>query len=78
MRGIQIGEMSKLDWLIGLVEHAMWADSLYFLYLVLLSVSKILARFVIYLTGKIVLRIGIEALTLVVMKRGGMFLRNVG
>jgi hypothetical protein len=25
MRGIQIGEMSKLDWLIGLVKHAIWA-----------------------------------------------------
>jgi hypothetical protein len=26
MWGIQIGEMSKLGWLIELVEHAMWAD----------------------------------------------------
>jgi hypothetical protein len=31
--GIQIGEMSRLDWLIGLVKHAMWADSSYSLYL---------------------------------------------
>jgi hypothetical protein len=31
IRGIQMGEMSKLDWPIGLVVHAMWADSLYFL-----------------------------------------------
>jgi hypothetical protein len=36
MRGIQIGEMSKLGWLIGLVEHAIWADSLYSLDLLLL------------------------------------------
>jgi hypothetical protein len=43
MRGIYMGEISKLGWLIGLVEHAMWADSLYFLYLLLLSTSKILA-----------------------------------
>jgi hypothetical protein len=41
--GIQIGEMSNLDWPIELVKHAMWANSLYFLYLLLLSVSKILA-----------------------------------
>jgi hypothetical protein len=31
--GIHMGDVSKLGWLIGLVEHAMWADSLYFLYL---------------------------------------------
>jgi hypothetical protein len=43
MRGIQIGEMSKLGWLIGLTKHAIWADSLYFLYLLLLSISKTLA-----------------------------------
>jgi hypothetical protein len=36
MRGIHIGKMSRLGWLIGLVEHAIWADSLYFLYLLLL------------------------------------------
>jgi hypothetical protein len=42
MTGIQIGEISKLGWLTGLVKQAMWANSLYFLYLVLLSVSKIL------------------------------------
>jgi hypothetical protein len=36
MGGIQIGEMSKLGSLIGLVKHAMWASSLYFLYLLLL------------------------------------------
>jgi hypothetical protein len=38
-----MGEKSKLGWLIGLVEHATWADSLYFLYLLLLTISKILA-----------------------------------
>jgi hypothetical protein len=43
MRGIQIGEMSKLGWLIGLVKHAIWVDSLYRLYLLLLSISKFLA-----------------------------------
>jgi hypothetical protein len=42
IKGIKMGEMSKLGWLIGLVKHAMWADSLYFLYLLLLSISKIL------------------------------------
>jgi hypothetical protein len=26
-RGIQMGEISKLGWLIGFTEHAMWADS---------------------------------------------------
>jgi hypothetical protein len=43
-RGIQT-EMSKLGWLIGLVKHAVhvWADSLYFQYLLLLSISEILA-----------------------------------
>jgi hypothetical protein len=44
MRGIQIGEMSKLGWLIGLVKHAIWVNSLYFLYL-LLSISNTLASF---------------------------------
>jgi hypothetical protein len=43
IRGIQMGEISKVGWLIGLVKHAMWAYSLYFLYLLLLSISKILA-----------------------------------
>jgi hypothetical protein len=28
-----MGEISKLGWLIGLVEDAIWADSFYFLYL---------------------------------------------
>jgi hypothetical protein len=43
IRGIQMGVMSKLGWLIGLVDHAIWADSFYFLYLLLCSISKILA-----------------------------------
>jgi hypothetical protein len=28
-----MGEISELGWLIGLDKHAIWADSLYFLYL---------------------------------------------
>jgi hypothetical protein len=44
MRRIQIGEMSKLGWMIGLVKHAIWADSFVFcIYLLLFSISKILA-----------------------------------
>jgi hypothetical protein len=35
LRGIQMGEMPKLGWLIGLVKHAIWADSFHFLYLML-------------------------------------------
>jgi hypothetical protein len=42
MRRIQIREMSKLGWLIRLVKHFTWADSLYFLYLPLLSISSLL------------------------------------
>jgi hypothetical protein len=38
-----MGEKSKLGWLIGLFEQAIWAASLYFLYLLWLSISKILA-----------------------------------
>jgi hypothetical protein len=29
LTGIEVGEISKLGWLIGLVRHAIWADSLY-------------------------------------------------
>jgi hypothetical protein len=36
-----MGEMSNMDWLIGLFKHAICA--LYFQYLLLLSISKILA-----------------------------------
>jgi hypothetical protein len=43
IRRIQLGEMSKLVWLIGFVKHAICTDSIYFLYLLLFSVSKILA-----------------------------------
>jgi hypothetical protein len=32
-----MGENSKLGWLIGLFMHTMWADSLYFLCLLLAS-----------------------------------------
>jgi ribose/xylose/arabinose/galactoside ABC-type transport system permease subunit len=38
-----MGEISKLDWLIWLFKRAIWDDSFYFLYLPLLSISKILA-----------------------------------
>jgi hypothetical protein len=43
IRRIQMGGMSRLGLLIRLVEHAIWADSLYFLYLLLLSVSETIA-----------------------------------
>jgi hypothetical protein len=38
-----MGKNFKLDGLIVLVKHAIWADSLYFLCLLLFSTSKILA-----------------------------------
>jgi hypothetical protein len=37
-----MGEMLKQDWLIGLAKQATWIDNLCFLYLLLLSVHKIL------------------------------------
>jgi hypothetical protein len=40
IRGIQMEEMARLGWLIGLVKHATLTDSLY---LLLLSISKYLA-----------------------------------
>jgi hypothetical protein len=43
IRELHIGEISRLSWLIGLVKHVMWADSSYFLYLLLLSISKFFA-----------------------------------
>jgi hypothetical protein len=43
IRRIQMGETSKLGWIFGLGKDARWADSSYFLYLLLLSISKILA-----------------------------------
>jgi hypothetical protein len=42
INGIQIGEKSKLGWLIELPTYAMWADSLYFLSLLFLSNTRIL------------------------------------
>jgi hypothetical protein len=45
IREILMGEMFKLIWLMRLVNHAMWANSFYFLYLLLLSSSKIIASF---------------------------------
>jgi hypothetical protein len=33
IRGNQMDEVSRLDWLIRLVTHATWVVSLYFLYL---------------------------------------------
>jgi hypothetical protein len=50
--GVQMGEMSKLGWLIGWSSRDMWADSLYFLYMVLGSLCKTFASFqhiVVYL-----------------------------
>jgi hypothetical protein len=41
--GIQMGKMSELGWLIKSIEQAICATSLYFLYLLWLSISKILA-----------------------------------
>jgi hypothetical protein len=35
-------EISKLCWLIGFDKHTIWANSLYFLYLPLVSTCKIL------------------------------------
>jgi hypothetical protein len=43
LRESQMEEMFKLGWMIGLVKHAAKANSLYFLYLLLLSIPKILA-----------------------------------
>jgi hypothetical protein len=42
-KGIQMGEIYKAGYLIGLVRHAIWTDSLKFLYLLLLLIPKILA-----------------------------------
>jgi hypothetical protein len=32
IRWTQMAEMSEVDWLIGLLKHAIWANSLPFLY----------------------------------------------
>jgi membrane protein CcdC involved in cytochrome C biogenesis len=45
IRGIQMGEMAKLGWLMGFANHAIWAISMYFLYLLFLSISKVLTSF---------------------------------
>jgi hypothetical protein len=51
IRQFQMGEMSELGRLVELVKHAIWADSLYFLYLLLLSVSQIPAYHMILFMG---------------------------
>jgi hypothetical protein len=43
IRESHMGKISILGWLTGLVKLAIWANSFYFIYLLLLSVSKILA-----------------------------------
>jgi hypothetical protein len=43
LRRIQMWKTSKLNWMIRLVMHVIWANSLYFLHLLLLSIPKILA-----------------------------------
>jgi hypothetical protein len=45
IREIHMGEMYKLGSLIGLVKRATWDNSLYILYLLLLSIPKILASY---------------------------------
>jgi hypothetical protein len=45
IRGILMGWNSKLDWLIRFSIQAIWADSLYFLCILLTSICKILASF---------------------------------
>jgi hypothetical protein len=42
MKGIDMVEILKLEWLIGFVERAIWVNSVYFLYLLLLSLFIIL------------------------------------
>jgi hypothetical protein len=41
IKGVQMGGMSKQVWLICLVKHAIWANTLYFLHLLLLPIPKI-------------------------------------
>jgi hypothetical protein len=40
IRGMHVGEISKLGWMIRLVKYAIWAETLHFLYLLLLSISE--------------------------------------
>jgi hypothetical protein len=42
IKGNQMGEVSNLGWLIGLVKHGICVSSFCFFYLLLFSVSKIL------------------------------------
>jgi hypothetical protein len=41
--GLQLGEMSKLDWMIGWSSRDMWSESLYFLYVLFGSICKTFA-----------------------------------
>jgi hypothetical protein len=43
IRRIHMGEISKLVWLIRFIKYAIWSNSVYFPYLLLLWISKILA-----------------------------------
>jgi hypothetical protein len=43
--GVQMGEMSKLGWLIGWSNRDMWAASFYFLYVVLDWICRTFASF---------------------------------
>jgi hypothetical protein len=43
MAGVQMGEMSRLGWLLGWSSRDMWVDSLYFLYVVLGSICQTFA-----------------------------------
>jgi hypothetical protein len=38
-----MGEISELCWLIILVKHAIWPNSMHFMHLLLTSISEILA-----------------------------------
>jgi hypothetical protein len=43
IREVKMTEVAILGSQVGLVKHTIWADSLYFLYLMLRRISKILA-----------------------------------
>jgi hypothetical protein len=45
IRGTQMGEVPKLGWLITFTKYAMYTNSIHFLYLLLLTIYKILASF---------------------------------
>jgi hypothetical protein len=42
-RGLKMGDLATLGWLIALTRHAIRVDALYLLHLLLLAISKILA-----------------------------------